>query len=148
MTDPAQRIAAAVGREMFARDNAAHALGIELREIRPGFARMEMTVRADMLNGHGFCHGGLIFTLADATFAYACNAYNRVTVAQHCSISYLAPARRGDVLIATAAEHHRAGRTGIYDIHIADRTGNRVAVFRGHSYQLAGEVVANLGTAS
>ncbi|HEX6980728.1 MAG TPA: hydroxyphenylacetyl-CoA thioesterase PaaI [Alphaproteobacteria bacterium] len=131
---------------MYPRDHAARALGIKLLEIRPGFARMSMEVRPDMLNGHDICHGGLIFTLADTAFAYACNSGNRVTVAQHCAVTFLAPARRGDVLTATAKERHRAGRTGFTDIDVTDQTGRLIAVFRGHSYQLNGEVVPNIGT--
>lgn len=146
MSDTAQRIAAAVGENMYPRDHAARALGIKLLEIRPGFARMSMEVRPDMLNGHDICHGGLIFTLADTAFAYACNSGNRVTVAQHCAVTFLAPARRGDVLTATAKERHRAGRTGFTDIDVTDQTGRLIAVFRGHSYQLNGEVVPNIGT--
>jgi len=146
LSDRAQHIADAVGENMYQRDHAARALGIKLLEIRPGFARMSMEVRPDMLNGHDICHGGLIFTLADTAFAYACNSGNRVTVAQHCAVTFLAPARRGDVLTATAQERHRAGRTGFTDIDITNQTGKLIAVFRGHSYQLNGEVVPNIGT--
>ena len=142
----AEKIAVAVGDGMYTRDYAAQALGIKLLDIRPGYARMEMLVRPDMVNGHDICHGGMIFTLADTAFAYACNSGNRVTVAQHCSITFIAAARKGDMLTATAEQRHRAGRTGITDINVTDQTGKLVAVFRGHSYQLDGEVVPNIGT--
>jgi acyl-CoA thioesterase len=141
-----QAIAAAVGKGMYAKDRAAQALGITLLEIRPGYARMSMAVRGDMLNGHGTCHGGLIFTLADTAFAYACNSGNNATVAQNCTITFLASPREGDVLTATAQERQRGRRTGFTDIDIADQTGKLVAVFRGHSYQVNGTVVPNIGT--
>jgi acyl-CoA thioesterase len=143
----AQKIADAVGREMYARDHAAQMLGIRLVEIRTGFARMSMTVRPDMVNGHDICHGGLIFTLADTAFAYACNAGNRATVAQNCAITFLAAARKGDVLTAAAAERHRTRRTGMTDIEVTDQNGKLIAIFRGHSQQIEGEVVPGLGSA-
>lgn len=146
MTGPAQTIAEAVGKGMYAKDRAAQALGITLLEIRPGYARMSMAVRGDMLNGHATCHGGLIFTLADTAFAYACNSGNHATVAQSCTITFLSAPREGDVLTATAQERQRGRRTGFTDIDIADQTGKLVAVFRGHSYQVNGTVVPNIGT--
>ncbi|MBY0431673.1 MAG: hotdog fold thioesterase, partial [Rhodospirillales bacterium] len=100
MPDQAHRLARVIGRHMHDRDNAARALDIILDEIKPGYARMSMTVCERMLNSHGSCQGGVTFTLADAAFAYACNSYNHPTVAQSCSIHYPAPARLGDVLIA------------------------------------------------
>jgi acyl-CoA thioesterase len=141
-----QEIAEAVGKGMYEKDPAAQALGIVLLEIRPGYARMAMPVRPDMLNGHGICHGGFIFTLADTAFAYACNSSNRASVAQHCSITFIASPRAGDVLTATAQERQRGRKTGFTDIDVADKDGKLVAVFRGHSYQLNGTVVPNLGT--
>ncbi len=146
MTDSAQAIASAVGEGMYAKDRAAQALGITLLEIRKGYARMSMAVRGDMLNGHATCHGGLIFTLADTAFAYACNSGNHATVAQNCTITFLAAPREGDVLTATAQERQRGRRTGFTDIDVADQTGKLVAVFRGHSYQVNGTVVPNIGT--
>ncbi len=146
MNDSAQAIANAVGEGMYAKDRAAQALGITLLEIRQGYARMSMTVRGDMLNGHGTCHGGLIFTLADTAFAYACNSSNNATVAQNCTITFLASPRERDVLTATAQERQRGRRTGFTDIDIADQTGKLVAVFRGHSYQVSGTIVPNIGT--
>jgi acyl-CoA thioesterase len=126
---------------MFARDHTARALGITVEAIGPGFARCRMTVRQDMVNGHDTCHGGLTFTLADTAFAYACNACNRATVALGAEISFLAPARRGDVLIASARERSRAGRTGVYDVEVTRADGTMVALFRGTSYETRGEVV-------
>lgn len=146
MTAAADRIAAEVGRNMFKRDRAAHALGIELVEIRPGYARMTMKVRPDMVNGHDICHGGLIFTLADTAFAYACNSGNKTTVAQSCVVTFLAAAQKGDVLTATANQRNRTQRTGLTDIDVTDRSGRLVAVVRGHSYQIKGEVVPGLGS--
>jgi acyl-CoA thioesterase len=137
----AQRLAKAAGEGLFARDRAAHALGIALEEIAPGRARTAMTVAADMVNGHATCHGGVIFTLADTAFAYACNSYNENTVGQHCTISYLAPAREGDRLTASAEETARSGRSGVYDVRVTDQRGTLVAVFRGNSRTLSGEIV-------
>lgn len=136
-----QGFAEAVGREMYQRDRASQALGMTLDEIRPGYARMRMTVRADMVNGHDLCHGGLIFTFADSTFAFACNSYNHVTVAQGASVEFLAPGRLGDVLTAIGQERHRSGRTGVYDIAVTNQDGETVALFRGKSFRLSGHIV-------
>ena len=144
MTDraaPDQRLAEAARDGMYARDHAARALGITVEAVGPGFARCRMSVRPDMLNGHATCHGGFIFTLADDAFAYACNACNRATVALGAQISFLAPARRDDVLIATAREQSRSGRTGVYDVEVTKADGTIVALFRGTSYETRGEVV-------
>lgn len=129
---------------MWTRDNATHALGMTLVSVAPGQAVMRMTVRSDMVNGHHICHGGLIFTLADSAFAYACNSYNLNTVASACSIDFLAPAREGDVLEATAVERSTSGRTGVYDIEVKVLGANTVALFRGKSYRIKGEVIAGL----
>ena len=140
MTDP-QTIAGAVYEGMYARDRAAHALGIAVEALDPGAAVCRMRVREDMVQGHGTCHGGIVFTLADTAFAYACNAYNRATVALTAEIAFLAPAGVGEVLIATARERSRAGRTGVYDVEVSSG-GTLVALFRGTSYETRGEVVA------
>ena len=103
-----------------------------------------MTVRPDMVNGHHICHGGLIFTLADSAFAYACNSYNKNTVASACHIDFLAPAKEGDILEAEAVEQSLSGRTGVYDVTIRTRSGKVVALFRGKSYRINGEVIAGL----
>jgi acyl-CoA thioesterase len=103
-----------------------------------------MTVRGDMVNGHHICHGGLIFTLADTAFAYACNAYNRNTVASGCNIDFVATGREGDTLQAEAVERTLSGRTGVYDVTVRDSAGNTIALFRGKSYRISGEVIAGL----
>ena len=133
-----------VGQAMWSRDNATKALGMEMTAIAPGTATITMKVRPDMVNGHHICHGGLIFTLADSAFAYACNSYNLNTVASACHIDFLAPAREGDVLEATATERSASGRTGVYDIEVKVRGGKQVALFRGKSYLIKGEVIAGL----
>jgi acyl-CoA thioesterase len=137
----AQALAERVGEAMFANDVASRALGMRIESIGPGRAQMTMTVRPDMLNGHAICHGGYIFLLADSTFAFACNSYNRNTVAQGCSIDYVAPAHAGDVLQASANERSRSGRTGVYDIEVRDQHGRTIALFRGKSYRIDGHVV-------
>ncbi len=136
-----QQLADAVGQELYARDRAVQLLGIALEEIRPGYARMGLTVRSEMANSHGICHGGIIFTLADATFAYACNSHNHTAVASGCAIDYLAPAHAGDVLTAVGEERSLAGRTGVYDIEVTNQHGKRIALFRGKSHRIQGEVV-------
>jgi acyl-CoA thioesterase len=100
-----------------------------------------MPVRDDMLNGHGLCHGGLIFTLADSAFAYACNSRNQNTVASGCTIDYLAPGQPGDILSAEAIEQSLAGRTGVYDITVSNQDGKRLALFRGRSHSIKGGVL-------
>jgi acyl-CoA thioesterase len=137
-----QALAAAVREGMYARDRAAQALGITVDEIAPGAAVCRMSVREDMVQGHATCHGGIVFTLADTAFAYACNAYNRATVALGAEITFVAPARAGEVLIATARERTRSGRTGVYDVEVTRQDGTLVALFRGTSYETRGEVLA------
>jgi acyl-CoA thioesterase len=117
---------------MWATDRASAGLGMTLEEIRPGEARLSMRVEPRMLNGYGTCHGGFIFALADSAFAFACNTDGMVSVASHCSISYLRPAREGELLVATAQERQREGRSGIYDVRVTS-AGAVVAEFRGHS---------------
>ena len=121
---------------MWSRDAATHALGMVLEQISPGRAVIAMPVRADMTNGHHICHGGLIFTLADSAFAYACN------------IDFLAPAREGDVLEAHAEERSVTGRTGVYDITVRIRGGATVALFRGKSHRIQGDVLSGLAAAT
>ena len=123
---------------MWADDRASQAAGMALVEVAPGRAVMTMTLRDDMANGHGIAHGGYIFALADSAFAFACNSYNTLVVAQHNSITYLTPGKVGEVLTATATEAHRAGRSGIYDVIVTGGDGRRVAIFRGHSRQING----------
>jgi acyl-CoA thioesterase len=141
-----ERVAQAVGRAMYDADNASRALGMMLDEIRPGHARMRMAVRDDMINGHDLCHGGLIFTLADSAFAFACNARNHVTVAAGAEIHFISSARKGETLIAVARERAGAGRSGIYDIEVSDSASGRlIALFRGRSRRIEGSIV-DMGT--
>ena len=139
-----QALADAVTQAMWQRDRTSQGLGMQVISVKPGYAQLAMTVRADMVNGHHICHGGFIFTLADSTFAYACNSYNQNTVASSCNIDFLAPANEGDVLEAEAVERSLAGRTGVYDITVRTRSGKTVALFRGKSYRVKGEVIAGL----
>lgn len=136
-----QQLAEAVGREMYAKDRTSQFLRIALDEIRPGHARMSLRVTEDMVNGHGMCHGGFIFTLADSAFAYSCNSHNHNAVASGCAIEFLAPAQVGDNLTAVADEHALAGRSGIYDIDVRNQDGKLIAVFRGKSHRIQGETV-------
>jgi len=118
---------------MYADDQAAKALGISIDKVAPGRATARMQVTGDMTNGHGIAHGGYIFLLADTAFAYACNSYGPVTVAQGCQITFLRPAREGDELIAAATERVRMGRNGIYDVSVRRADGEVLAELRGHS---------------
>jgi acyl-CoA thioesterase len=133
-----QQIAEHVRQGMFENDRAAQALGMCVSEIAPGHATVTMTVRTDMLNGHDICHGGLVTTLADTAFAYACNAYDELTVASSISVDFVAPGRLGDVLSAQAHEVSKSGRTGVYDCEVRNQRGERIAVFRGRSYTAKG----------
>jgi acyl-CoA thioesterase len=126
---------------MWASDDASRSLGMELRDVRPGRATVTMTVTDRMVNGHGLCHGGYIFTLADSAFAFACNTYNQRTVAQHCCVTFIRPSRLGDRLLATAVERSRTDRSGIYDVTVTTGDGNTVAEFRGHSRTIDGTLV-------
>jgi acyl-CoA thioesterase len=139
-----QLIAEAARDAMWARDRASQALGMQVLEIGPGRAVLRMTVRPEMCNGHLVCHGGMIFSLADSAFAFACNSHNRVTVANNCVITFVAPAREGDMLTAEAVERHRGGRSGVCDVTVTDQRDRVVALFRGHSTQIKGELVPGL----
>ena len=140
MSDP-QSVAEASARAMYGQDHASQALGMRILEVRPGYARLSMTVREDMVNGHKLCHGGLIFTLADSAFAFACNTYNSVTVASAANVEFLLPGRLGDQLTATAEERSRSKRTGVYDVVVRNQQGESVALFRGRSHELGGSIV-------
>ncbi|MBV9370179.1 MAG: hydroxyphenylacetyl-CoA thioesterase PaaI [Alphaproteobacteria bacterium] len=129
-----------VARAMLAAEGAGPAWGIALLEACEGYARICMTMRADMLNGHGTAHGGMIFALADSAFAYACNSRNLRTVAAQASIVFLAPAREGDVLVAEARERSLAGRSGVYDVSVRTEDGRAIAEFTGFSRSVGGEV--------
>ena len=138
----AEALAAKVGETMFAVDVASKdTMGMELLLCAPGQARMRMQVREFHLNGHGICHGGFIFTLADSTFAFACNSHNNNAVAASASIEFLKPAQLGDVLTSTGVEQVLAGRHGVYDMTVRNQRDEVIAVFRGKSAQIAGTVV-------
>jgi acyl-CoA thioesterase len=128
---------------MWAEDQASQGLGMTVERVAPGEAVLSMPVRPDMTNGHGICHGGFIFTLADSAFAFACNTYNQRTVAQQCTVTFLQPGRRGDTLTAHAVERNRSGRSGIYDVTVRNGQGEVVAEFRGHSRTIAGTLLAS-----
>ncbi len=129
----AERSAAA----MWEGDRASAGLGMQVLWVAPGRAALTMTVREDMVNGHGIGHGGFTFTLADSAFAFACNSHNRRTVAMQCDIRFVAPTRLGDVLVAEAVERERTGRDGVYDVEV--RRGDEVvAAFLGRSREIRG----------
>lgn len=136
MTQDAAEIARRSAQAMWADDKASQALGMEVLEVAPGRAKLAMTLTERMVNGHGFGHGGFIFTLADSALAFACNSYGFRSVAQQCSVTFLSPARLGMRLLAEATERHRAQRSGIYDVTVRDETGMVIAEFRGHSRTL------------
>lgn len=136
-------LARACADAMWAGDHATHALGMWLGEIAAGEAEVSMSVREDMVNGHGLCHGGLIFTLADSAFAYACNTHNRRAVAAGARIEFLAPARQGDQLTARARQLSQGRSTGVYDVIVSRSDGVQVALFRGNAHRIAGELVEN-----
>ncbi len=137
----AQALAEAAAAALWERDHAAHALGMQVAQVGPGRAVLQMMVRPDMANGHGICHGGMIFTLADTAFAYACNSGNQVTVASACQIDFIAPARAGERLQADAVERTAAGRTGVYDVAVTGDGGKTIALFRGKSHRIGGPVI-------
>lgn len=135
-------LASLCAHALLERDAASLAMGIQLLATAPGSARVSMNVRADMLQGHGTCHGGYLFALADSAFAMACNSYNEATVAIGCSIDYIAPARLGETLTADCTEQSRSGRTGNYDVRITNPQGQLIALFHGKSYKVRGPVLA------
>lgn len=135
-----EQIAERCAATMWPEDHAARGLGIEIVAVAPGAATLAMTVRQDMVNSHGTCHGGFLFTLADAAFAYACNSQNHRAVAGGADIDFLAPAHLGDTLTAHGRERQQGGRSGIYDVEVADQTGKLVALFRGRSVRIKGHI--------
>lgn len=130
---------------MWADDHASQGLGMEVLDVGPGRARLAMTVTEAMLNGHGTCHGGFIFSLADSTFAFACNSHGNPAVAQHCMVTYVTPGRLGMRLVADAQERQRSERSGIYDVTVRDETNAVIAEFRGHSRTLPGSLIDGAG---
>jgi acyl-CoA thioesterase len=137
-----QSLAEACASAMWAEDRASQALGMEIQRMAAGEAVMSMRIRQDMTNGHGMCHGGFIFTLADSAFAFACNTYDQATVAQQCAVTLIEPVQQNEVLTAHAVERNRSGRSGIYDVTVRDSRNNVVAEFRGHSRTIAGSLLA------
>jgi len=138
----ALELAQRVGQTMFAADRASReTMGMELVSCSPGRAVLRMAIGEHHLNGHRICHGGFIFTLADSTFAFACNSRNKSTVAAGCSIEFLKPGQLGDVLTCEGAEQVLQGRHGIYDMKVSNQRGEVVAMFRGKSAQIQGTVV-------
>ncbi|TMM53022.1 hydroxyphenylacetyl-CoA thioesterase PaaI [Sulfitobacter sabulilitoris] len=133
---------------MMEQDAASRGLGMVLDHVAPGTATLSMTIKPEMLNGHGICHGGFIFTLADSAFAFACNTYNQLTVAQQNQITYLAPGRPGDTLTATAIEVARTGRSGTYDVTVTAGNGSTLALFRGLSRTIKGQHFPEDGAAT
>lgn len=140
----ASELARACADFMEAGDAAGRLLGIKLISIAPGQAVATMTVSGDMLNAHGTCHGGFLFTLADAAFAFASNTHNQVSVAQNCTISFIAPARSGDNLVARAVERTRVARAGVYDVTITREEGMVIAEFRGVSRTTGAEILPGM----
>ncbi|MDW8444089.1 MAG: hydroxyphenylacetyl-CoA thioesterase PaaI [Acetobacteraceae bacterium] len=139
---------AEVAAAMWAEDNASRGLGMRLEEAGEGRAVLSMAVTETMVNGHGICHGGFIFTLADSAFAFACNWTDERTVAAQCAITYVRPARLGMRLIAEAVEVLRQGRSGVTDVTVRDETGAVIALFRGHSRTIGGRITRNEGETS
>jgi len=125
-------------KAMWATDDASKWFGMSLDAVGPGTATMSMTVQDCQTNGHDICHGGVIFALADSAFAFACNAYNKITVAQSNSITFVAPGRTGDRMVADAREVARSGRSGTYDVTVTNQDGAVVALFRGLSRTISG----------
>jgi acyl-CoA thioesterase len=139
-----QQLAEAVARRMYDLDYASKQLGIAVNQIQCGYSELSLTVTQDMLNGLGLCHGGVIFTLADSAFAFACNSRNQLTVALSCNITYTTAAKEGDVLTAIAKEQILNGRTGVYDVSVSNQDGQTVAFFRGNSYRTKHHVLPEL----
>lgn len=133
-----QEIAERCTEIMWPDDHAARGLGMKIVAVGPGSARLSMSVRQDMVNGHGNCHGGFIFALADSTFAYACNSHNVRAVAAGVDINFVAPAHLGDELVAAGQARHQGGRSGVYDIEVSNQNGKLIAVFRGRSSRIKG----------
>lgn len=144
--DSGRRFAEAVAAAMYQRDNAARSWDVKLAEIRPHYAVVRMTVRDDMLNSHGVCHGAMLFALADTAFAYACNSENRATLANSCAITFVEAVPAGAVLTAVAEKRVRGGRTGVYDVTVTNERGGVVALFRGNSYEVRGDSAPALRT--
>jgi acyl-CoA thioesterase len=141
MTGDAVRIAQASADAMWAEDQASQALGMRIDKVEPGLAVLSMSVRESMVNGHGLCHGGYTFLLADSAMAFASSSRAQRTLAQYCQISYIAPGRLGMRLVAEARERHRGERSGIYDVTVKSEAGETIAEFRGQTRTIPGTLV-------
>ncbi len=141
-----QALAEACAEALYSTDNASKGLGMKIESVAPGRAVLSMKIRDDMVNGHGICHGGFTFALADSAFAFACNSRNANTVGQGCSIEYVRPVRQGEQITATAEERHLGKRSGLYDITIVNEHDEVVAYFRGNSCRIKGTVLPDLET--
>lgn len=137
----ADALARRIAETLLSREGTGPAWGVEIEDAREGYARIRMKLRDDMLNGHRIAHGGMIFALADTAFAYACNSRNESTVAQSASISFLAPANAGEVLVAEARETARSGRSGVYQVSVRGADGRVIAEFTGLSRTIGGAVI-------
>jgi acyl-CoA thioesterase len=137
----AQALAEACAEALWKDDRASQGLGMRIERVAPGEAVLTMTVTPAMTNGHGMCHGGYVFLLADSAFAFSCNSHNQRTVAQQAAVTFVAPAFVGDRLTASAREVSRKGRSGLYDITVTNQKGEQIAEFRGHSRTLKGLLV-------
>jgi acyl-CoA thioesterase len=138
-----EQLAAACAEAMYAADEASRRLGITIEGVAPGRATARMRVTEAMVNGHGICHGGYVFLLADTAFAFACNTYDAVTVAAGCDVVFVTSAREGDELVAEARERVRFGRSGVYDVTVSGTEGSRVAEFRGLSRTIGGRLLGD-----
>ena len=141
-----QQLAEDCAHHMFAQDAASKALGINIETIKPGCAIATMTVTDAMLNGYNTCHGGMIFSLADSAFAFACNSHNEAAVAAGCTIDFLRPGMLGDLLSAVATQQHQGKRSGIYYVEVTNQNAQLVALFKGNSARINATVLPNTKT--
>ncbi|MEA3058079.1 MAG: acyl-CoA thioesterase [Sphingomonadales bacterium] len=137
----ANELAKRVAQTMLAAEGTGPAWGLKIEDLREDYARVSMIVRADMLNGHGFAHGGMIFALADSAFAYVCNGANHASMAAQASIIFLDKVREGETLVAEAQQVAREGRAGVTRVAVRTAEGRSVAEFTGYSRTLGGAVV-------
>jgi acyl-CoA thioesterase len=137
----ADTLARRVAECLHAREGTGAAWNVAIKDVREGYARIAMVVRADMLNGKAIAHGGMIFALADTAFAYACNSRNLNTVAQSATVNFLAPGQLGDTLVAEAREQALSGRSGVYQVTVTNQRNEKIAVFQGLSRAIGGAVL-------
>lgn len=146
MSGSADELARRAAEAMWSGDHATQGLGMELVSVAQGFAEITMPVRQDMVNGHGICHGGFIFTLADSAFAFACNSRNQITVAAGARIDFIKSAKEGDVLTASARVVYQGKRSGVYDAQVVNQAQEVIAEFRGNSTTIGGQLVDESGS--